>query len=340
MSGGRIARSRREGFLSVPDPLISIIVPTYNYAHYLGECLSSILALDGGWDFEVIVIDDASTDDTQEILEPYSAPNFRKVHNTKNLGHIGTITRGLEMARGSYIARIDPDDRYHANFFNDVIPALEANPSVGLVYGAVQMIDSEGHDSGLVFDDVHDRQPFTGNQFIRLLGHNFICAAGSIARAEAWRQALPIPQHLAFNDWYFTLMISRHWDQAYVPEVLADYRVHPGNHHSKIVLDGSEKSSILWLLDTVYATPETDPELDRAKQAARNQVLSAHLLDSGRKFLGAGMYPDARASFLSAIRHRPSLLLQVAVVRHTFASLAGKRTYEVLKRLIKLRSNS
>ena len=91
-------------------PKISVIMPAYNAEKYLREAIDSILG-QTFTDFELIVINDCSRDDTEQIILSYQDPRIVYLKNEKNLGVAGTLNRGLEVARGAYIARMDADDR-------------------------------------------------------------------------------------------------------------------------------------------------------------------------------------------------------------------------------------
>src|SRR5262245_28610138 len=125
-------------------PLVSFVVPCYNYGRYLDSCLASIFGQEGQHDFEVIVVDDASTDNTLEVLHAFTDPRLRIIYHRVNLGHVATINEGLSQARGTFIARIDPDDRYRPYFLTTVLEKFLAFPDVGMVYGDAALINEHG----------------------------------------------------------------------------------------------------------------------------------------------------------------------------------------------------
>jgi glycosyltransferase involved in cell wall biosynthesis len=309
-------------------PLVSFLVPCFNYGRYLGECLDSIFGQRAAAPFEVIAIDDASTDDTARVLGARRDPRLRVITHTVNRGHVATMTEAIGEARGAFVARIDPDDRYRPDFLSATLERLVEDPSVGLVYGDAALIDEEGRVLQESLGSRRGGRPFKGNELVALLEHNFICAPTVIGRRDAWTRALPVPSGLAFNDWYFMLMMAREWDFCYVPRVLADYRVHAANHHVRIVLDRTEEPSVLFLLDRIFGDRELIPALEAAKRRARDRVYAAQLLTLARKYFGAGMYADARRCYLRAARHRPRLLLTPAVARQLAATVLGPVAYE------------
>jgi glycosyltransferase involved in cell wall biosynthesis len=316
------------------QPLVSILVPCYNYAHYLAECLDSIFAQQGDIDFELILIDDRSTDNTWEILSGLTDPRVRVLRNETNQGHGRTIETALRAARGKLVARIDPDDRLRPEFLELTTPIFEQHPDVGLVYGDAALIDTTGRQTAPCSDRQHGGRVYHGNELVALLEHNFICAPTVIARRECWLNALPVPTHLAFNDWYFTTSIAREWNFYFRPVVLAEYRVHATNLHSAIARDGREERSVRWVLDQIYATPEKDALLEQAKQNARGRIYARQLIDAAEKYFWFGNYADARRCYLNALRDDASQALKPAVLRHLLATLVGRRPYESVKRVV------
>ena len=116
-------------------PLVSFVLLSYNYARYIGDTISSVLQQEGDHSFELIVVDDASTDNSHDVISAFADPRIRYFRHETNQGHAATVTDGLRAARGTYIARIDSDDPSRPHFLNEVIPLFEQHPRVGLVYG-------------------------------------------------------------------------------------------------------------------------------------------------------------------------------------------------------------
>jgi glycosyltransferase involved in cell wall biosynthesis len=317
------------------EPLVSFVVPCYNYGRYLPDCLKSIFGQQHEQNFEIIAVDDGSADDTQEILRSFADPRLEVITHTRNLGHIATVNEGLSHARGTFVARIDPDDRYRPDFLVQTLQKFRRFPEVGLVYGDAALIDEHGNINSERSDGAHGGADYRGNEFVRLLKRNIICAPTAIARREVWQNALPVPDGLAFNDWYFNLMFARESDFYYINRVLADYRVHPANHHSKIVQNGSEEASIFRLLDRIFSEREDRVDLQLAKERARRTVYAAQYLTLANKYFGVFNNVDARRCYLQAVRNRPSYLLRFGTQRRLLATIAGRNGYEAGKRVLK-----
>jgi len=113
-------------------PKLSVVMPLYNAARYLRPALESILN-QTYTDFEFIIVDDCSTDETPAILDSYPDPRIVRLRNPQNLGIVGALNRGLDAARGQYIARMDGDDIALPERFAQQVAWLDAHPNVGLL---------------------------------------------------------------------------------------------------------------------------------------------------------------------------------------------------------------
>jgi len=125
------------------DPRVTVLMSVYNGERYLNEAVDSILA-QTFTDFEFLIIDDASTDCTPEILRGYDDPRIRIVTNEENLGLTKSLNRGLALAKGEYIARMDADDISVPERLEQQIYVLEKNSDIGVLGAAVQYIDECG----------------------------------------------------------------------------------------------------------------------------------------------------------------------------------------------------
>jgi glycosyltransferase involved in cell wall biosynthesis len=311
------------------SPLVSIFVQTYQHEAFIGECLFSILGQQGGHSLEVIVVDDASKDRTADMVRAVRDPRVRLIAHESNAGVIATANEGYAAARGKYVARIDGDDRYRPQFLERVIPLLEQNRKVGVVYGDIAMVDAQGHLSGTdgCIRRLRNGRPSVGNELIPLLEANFIPAPATIGRRECWQASLPIPANFRYLDYYLTTQAANVWDFACVDEILADYRIHPGNMHSAMVLDGQGERTTFEILDRCMARPEQAA----AKHAARRRIYAASYLAYGEMYFGARMNMDARRCYGEALRRQPRLLFRPGVVRRYLATCLSRRIYDRLK---------
>lgn len=124
-------------------PQLTILIPTYNCARYILECVNSLLVQDYT-DFELLIIDDGSTDDTEEIINAIKDKRIVYLKNSVNIGIVATLNKGLKLAKGKYIARMDADDVVLGNRLEKQIFFLEHNPEYGMVGAWFKLMDEQG----------------------------------------------------------------------------------------------------------------------------------------------------------------------------------------------------
>lgn len=150
-------------------PAISIIMPVYNGGKYLIEAVDSILNQTFS-DFELIIIEDASSDLSYSILKKYKDSRIILIRNNENLGITKSLNRGLNKAKGKYIARMDADDVSLPNRLKRQFEVLEENPNIGVVGTFAKSIDENGIELNLMNlpkDDIDIKSClFWGNQII------------------------------------------------------------------------------------------------------------------------------------------------------------------------------
>jgi glycosyltransferase involved in cell wall biosynthesis len=312
---------------------VSIFIQTFNHELFISECIDSVLNQAGSHNFEIIVVDDASKDNTVSIIKKYKNERIVLIENRINLGCIATANIGYSEARGEYSARLDGDDRYRPDFLSNVIPILDENPNVGLVYADIAMVDSLGKitaQEGCIARQREGR-PNICNELIPLMKSNFLPAPTTIGRTKFWQSILPIPSSLHFLDYYMTLQAAHSFEFGFVNKVLADYRIHSGNQHSKMVIDGTGERSTFEMLNRAFDRIEFKNE----KVKARRIIEATHFLDYAEKYFGAGMCKDARRCYWQFFKRNPVGLTNPGLLRRSLAALVGIRFYEKIKNVLK-----
>ncbi len=123
------------------SPKVSVIIPTYNRAVLLPRAVGSVLAQTYA-DFELLVVDDCSTDGTPAVIAGFADPRVHPLRHDTNRGQSAAVNTGLANARGEFVAFLDDDDEFTPDSLADRVAALDAAPSeVALVYGWLEMID-------------------------------------------------------------------------------------------------------------------------------------------------------------------------------------------------------
>jgi glycosyltransferase involved in cell wall biosynthesis len=127
------------GFVPGDNPLVSVVMTTYNGARYVRETIDSVLAQSLG-DFEFIIVDDCSTDHTVDLIREYRDPRIALVRNEANVGISRSRNRALGLAKGTYIATTDQDDISERHRLERQVRHLEVNPATSVVASRVYLL--------------------------------------------------------------------------------------------------------------------------------------------------------------------------------------------------------
>lgn len=238
-------------------PKLSITVPAYNRENYIGPCLESLLN-QSFTDFEIIVVNDGSTDKTVEIIESYKDSRIKLYHNEQNRGIVYTRNRGFELSKGEYIAILDSDDISVQGRLQKQVTFLDQNLKVGLVGGFAEVIDENGQSEGKVWFSNFDQKKLN----TRLFFENCIAQSSVMLR----KSALPNPAYRSeyppSEDFDLWVQISRNWEVCNIPEVLIQYRVHSKNiskEENSVQIQNANKI-LLYQAEELIGEPLTEKE--------------------------------------------------------------------------------
>lgn len=136
-------------------PSVTVLMCVYNDAHFVLDTIESILKQT--WtDFEFIIIDDGSTDESVTVISSISDPRIKLIYNSQNLGLTASLIKGINMAKGKYIARIDADDIAHPKRLEKQVHFLENHREVGILGSPCLLFNAESENLGLYSVPVRD----------------------------------------------------------------------------------------------------------------------------------------------------------------------------------------
>lgn len=206
--------------------MVSVCVPTYNRARFLRECLASVQAQTFG-DFELLVVDNASTDETPDLVRDVRDRRLRYERNPENVGQIGNLNRCLELARGELVSILHDDDVYDPRILERQHAVFARHPRVGLVHTAVWLLTEDGRVRKLHRVARRDYVRRGVDAFVSYLreAHDIVFST-VMARREAYRQAGSFEPRFQCADFDMWLRVALRWDVAYLAEPLAGYRIH------------------------------------------------------------------------------------------------------------------
>ena len=242
------AQVKWPGPIAVRRPCVSVIVPCYNYARFLPDCLGSIL-VQSDVDLEVLVIDDASTDASGDIAHDLARRDARihVIRHRENEGHIATYNHGLREVSGEYVVLLSADDLLTPGSLGRAAALMEAHPGVGFVYGRV--INIVGDQTPAPRTRVRSWTIWPGELWIRrrfATSRNVIRTCEVVIRASVQHEIggyrPELPQLGDLDMWVRAAAVS---DVGYIGGAdQAYYRLHSGNMHATLH-EGRQLSGVL-----------------------------------------------------------------------------------------------
>jgi len=259
-------------------PSVSVIVPVWNRERWVREAIDSVLA-QTFTDFEVIVVDDGSTDGTLDALAAIEDPRVRVVRGQHG-GVSAAMNRGLAEACGRYVARVDSDDVWLPEMLATQVRVLDERPEIGVVYARAQGMAADGTLTSDVWG-IPPRHP--GDDFRSMVEGDFTCNITTVARRELLERAGGFDETLRTSeDWDIWLRVARHARFAFTDRVLARFRWHEENLTGPRSSDDLEARTRV--LDKLFADPDVPPRVRAmAPVAYRNVYVGIGLLRLTRR---------------------------------------------------------
>jgi glycosyltransferase involved in cell wall biosynthesis len=277
-------------------PNVSIVIPTYNRAAYILEAIESILSQTYR-DYEIIVVDDGSTDKTREVLEPLvEAGEIRYVYQ-ENRSKSAARNHGIRLAGGKYIAFLDSDDLFAPDKLEKQVRFLDENPEIAFVHSWYSKFDDGGNHLG-----TRDTSRFSGWVYpeILLTWSVLMAVPCMMVRAEVLEAVGGFDEN---QFWGEDLDIWRRITMRYpidlVPEPLTRVRVHPGN------LSKSEAKPLIWFENYLHSAFADDPDLS---PVFKRKAWAKLYTNTGHNLLGEGspeLMSQVRECSLKAIAKWP-----------------------------------
>ena len=231
-------------------PSLSVVIPNYNHGAYLGECLGAILT-ESIAPFEVIVIDDGSTDDSLMRLRQIAAlhPTVRLYRNPENRGVVYTLNRGMQLARGEFVYPAAADDRINPGIFESSLRLLARYPKAGLCFTDIAFLEPDtgrctpkhlgfGREAGYLSpSDLVAKLRYTGDT---------IAGCGTMLRRDAWLEIGGFDPRLRWHcDWFAVFVMAFRYGACYVPEPLSSVRMTPGAYSQGAVRDPEAQRAVV-----------------------------------------------------------------------------------------------
>lgn len=245
------------------EPLVTVLMPVHNGGTFLRDAIESMLR-QSYTNFELLIIDDASTDGSDSVIRSFEDRRIRVVSNETNLRLIATLNKGLSLAKGKYVARMDADDISLPERIEKQVAFMEANPDIGICGSSVEFIGQEQRLMKLPSDP--------GNIHARLLFkppiiHPSVIINLSLLNKHSLRYS---HEFLHAEDFGLWAEAAQFFKIANLPEVLLKYRLSDQNISKVALKDQSQNDEILC---SIYSR-----QLALAKIPFNQNELHLHLL--------------------------------------------------------------
>jgi len=288
-------------------PKVSVIIPTYNRAHLVARAIQSVLN-QTYQDFEIIVVDDASTDNTEEVVRSFNCGKVRYIRHERNRGGAAARNTGIKAARCKYIAFQDSDDEWLPEKLEKQMNVFDkASSEVGVVYTGFWRI--EGNKKTYIpSPQIRQKE---GNIYRSLLGGNFITTQAAVVKKECFERAGVFDECLhRLQEWDVWIRISRYYHFKYIDEPLLVAYYTPDSI-------SADKSALIRAIQLILEKHFEDIKKNR-------YLLARHYLSIGILLCSEGEFRQGRSYYMKAFMAYP---LNIKIVLLTFISLFGQVGY-------------
>ena len=281
-------------------PVVSIMTTTYNRAGMLKEAIESVL--DQTYqDWELLVYDDGSTDETQALVQGYQMKDprvwYERQSHTGLSGIVALRNRALREARGPFIAFLDDDDKWFPEKLKLQVSYLEQHPEKGLVYSPVHVVDGKGRYQ-------KTRPVVPSSSYADLFEGCFIQISSVVARKEILIALGGFDASLeSSRDYDLWLRMARHYPFAYIDEPLGWYRFHPNAISNKL---DRRHGMHFKILSRVPVEPERGITRKRKRRRLAVEAYRLARLYKERRY-----YLQAARSFKEATVYLPTVGLKI-----------------------------
>ena len=236
------------------QPLVTVIITTYNYAHTVGTAIDSALRQDYP-NIEVLVVDNASTDRTPELVEKYTSdPRFRYVRNAENIGMVPNHNKGLREARGAYLLFLSADDFLMPHSISYSYRYLMDHPGIDVLYTTTYFVNESGTYTGVrqMSGQPHAAYNVERNEFAWMLAEGcYMCFPTMLMRRDLYERFGELDEAIKAADYEIVVRWAANGVRfAYEPEPTAAVRLHSAQQSSpqNYVVDGGDILEFVYLV--------------------------------------------------------------------------------------------
>ncbi len=311
---------RSSNSTEINSSYVSIVIPAFNHGKYLSEAINSVLEQDYP-KVELIVLNDGSTDSTENILQKYRNKFYWETQ--KNIGQANTLNKGWGIAKGGILSYLSADDTLEKNAVSTSLKALNANDSIVMTYCDFKLVDE---NSNII--KISKRQKYNFHEMVVNL--NCIPGPGVFFKRSSYEKAGPWnPKYRQMPDYEFWLRLGITGDFLHIPEVLANFRIHNESQTFSIPSVNKAEEPVN-VLNDFFSVNEIPAEIIKYK----NKALSNAYLFSSQLHLKASRYNYAFCYMYKSIRLYPINFAKLKTYKMLIHGLSVRPFY-LLNRIIR-----
>ncbi len=301
--------------IEVLTPELSVVIVTYNHAAFIETAIESVLMQDTSFEYEVVISEDCSTDGTREIVQRMAGSNPERIRlllSAHNLNDNSVVRRGLEAARGRYVALLDGDDFWTSREkLQRQVDVLDAHPEYSVCFHNATVLYEDGSIPAHPFLEelpshrLSTAKPEPVSGLRDIVRGDYIPTCSAVLRIEG---LLPLPawyDGAASGDWPLHVLGAQRGDLAYLDETLATYRVHAGGVWTMQQSLYRTLSDVEKIADVYVAINQ---HLECRFDAEVTEELANLYEATAVAFYRAGEYGSARVCAWRCLRRRPAAL--------------------------------
>jgi glycosyltransferase involved in cell wall biosynthesis len=273
-------------------PVVSVVIPTYNSAALLREAIQSVLSQTYA-DFEVVVVDDGSTDNTESVVHSFGDQVCYVKQQNQGAG--AARNHGIKRSRGEYVAFLDADDLWLPGKLGEQIPFLDRDPELGLVYSDWSVVPEQGEAQPSYLRNLPAAAGYVFNELVQC---GFILTSGTIVRRSCLEDVGFFDETLSIaQDYDLWLRICYRWKIALVNKPLVIKRNRDGNLSSNLIKTAVER--ILLFEKALKQFPDMTPH---SRRLVRRQV-ALNYWDVGYHYFEGMFLKEARRNFMYSLSY-------------------------------------
>jgi glycosyltransferase involved in cell wall biosynthesis len=295
---------------------VSLVIPAYNNADYLADAVRSALAQDYS-KLEIIVINDGSTDHTEEVLAQLGS-GFYWVSQA-NMGQSRALTHGWSLAKGDILGYLSADDLLEPDAVSTSVAALKSKPHIIATYGDFKLIDPHSRlIRKLELNEFSYEKMLT--QVSCPIGPGAFFRRSAFMKSGPWN-----PDYRQMPDYDFWLRLGLHGDILHLPQVLASFRIHQGSQTYSITTEDRAAEPVM-----IVSAVLNDSASSKLDLGIKERALASAFLVSTQLHLRAGRLTNAFRCLRQALQHSTKTVMLPRSFRLLFNAIINRTYHRIL----------